>query len=178
MTMFTRNDKEPTGKPMTSDRHDAPAAAPADARPSTPRPAPPPASASPSMSVISKALKITGQLESTEDIQIEGEVEGDVRAANVKVGANARVKGTVYGDQVEIAGSVDGRIEARRVVLTATAHMSGDVVHQDIKIDSGAFIDGHCKPEFGKNAKNVQQLHKASVVVTPAPEKTSETATR
>lgn len=175
MTMFTRNDKDPTGKPVTSERHDTPAATPADARPSTPRPAAPPPSASPSMSVISKALKITGQLESTEDIQIEGEVEGDVRAANVKVGANARVKGTVYGDQVEIAGSVDGRIEARRVVLTATAHMSGDVVHQDIKIDSGAFIDGHCKPEFGKNAaKNVQQLHKASVVVTPAPEKTGE----
>ena len=103
-------------------------------------------------SVISKALKITGQLESTEDIQIDGEIDGDVRGVNVKVGSGARIKGTVYGETVELAGSVDGKIEAKKVMLTGTSHMSGDVIHQDIKIESGAFIDGHLKPEFGKTA--------------------------
>lgn len=103
-----------------------------------------------STSVISKALKITGQLESTENVRIEGEVNGDIRAVNVKVGNNAKVKGNVYGDEVELAGTVEGKIEAKKVVLTRTAHMSGDVIHQDIMIESGAFIDGHCKPEFGK----------------------------
>ena len=102
-------------------------------------------------SVISKALKITGQLESTEDIQIDGEIDGDVRGVGVKIGNNAKVKGNVYGDEVELAGTVEGKIEARKVVLTRTAHMSGDVIHQDITIESGAFIDGHCRPEFGKN---------------------------
>ena len=29
--------------------------------------------------------------------------------------------------------------------------MTGDVLHDEIKIDSGAYIDGHCKPDFGKN---------------------------
>lgn len=104
----------------------------------------------PASSVISKALKITGQLESSEDIQIDGQIDGDVRGVYVKVGQNAKVKGTVYGEEVELAGTVEGRIEAKKVVLASTAHMSGDVVHQDIRIDSGAFIDGHCKPEFGK----------------------------
>ena len=28
--------------------------------------------------------------------------------------------------------------------------MSGDVIHQDITILSGAFIDGHCRPDYGK----------------------------
>jgi len=107
-------------------------------------------SASPSVSVISKALKITGQLESTEDIHIEGEVEGDVRGGSVKVGQTARINGTVYGEEVELSGTVNGRVEARKVVLTSTAHMSGDIVHQDIRIDSGAYIDGHCRPEYGK----------------------------
>lgn len=103
-----------------------------------------------STSVISKALKITGQLESTENVRIEGEVDGDIRAVNVKVGSNAKVKGNVYGEEVELSGTVDGKIEAKKVVLTRTAHMSGDVIHQDITIESGAFIDGHCRPEFGK----------------------------
>ncbi len=104
------------------------------------------------MSIISRALKITGQLESTEDIQIDGEIEGDVRGVSVKVGSGAKIKGAVYGEQVELAGTVEGKIEAKKVVLTSTAHMSGDVVHQDLKIDSGAYIDGHCRPDFGKTA--------------------------
>jgi cytoskeletal protein CcmA (bactofilin family) len=103
------------------------------------------------VSVISKALKITGQLESTEDIRIDGEVNGDVRAVSVTVGNNAKVKGNVYGESVELAGTVEGKIEAKKVVLNGTARMTGDVVHQDIKIESGAFIDGHLKPEFGKS---------------------------
>jgi cytoskeletal protein CcmA (bactofilin family) len=122
----------------------------------------------PMTSVISKALKITGQLESSEDIQIDGQIDGDVRGVFVKVGSNAKVKGTVYGDQVELAGTVEGKIEAKKVVLAATAHMSGDVVHQDIRIESGAFIDGHCKPDFGKTDAKSAAPKPASVVRTAA----------
>lgn len=157
MSVFTRN--EPTPVPATPLREKA-----AEVPPQAPQPepkrvqasaqvissAPASSSAGPGVSVISKALKITGQLESTEDIQIEGEIDGDVRGVSVKVGQNAKVKGAVYGDQVEVSGTVEGKIEAKKVVLTSTAHMSGDVIHQDIAIQSGAFIDGHCKPEFGK----------------------------
>ena len=104
-------------------------------------------------SVISKALKITGELESTEDIQIDGQIDGDVRGVGVKIGQNARVKGTVYGEDVELAGTIEGRIEAKKVVLAGTARMTGDVCHQDIKIESGAYINGSLKPELGKDAK-------------------------
>jgi len=112
------------------------------------------AASSGGVSVISKALKITGQLESTEDIRIDGEVNGDVRAVSVTVGNNAKVKGNVYGDTVELAGTVEGKIEAKKVALNGTARMTGDVVHQDIRIESGAFIDGHLKPEYGKDTKS------------------------
>ncbi|HJS46237.1 MAG TPA: polymer-forming cytoskeletal protein [Rhizomicrobium sp.] len=102
-------------------------------------------------SVISKALKITGQLESTEDIQIDGEIDGDVRGVGVKIGQNAKVKGTVYGEEVELAGAIEGKIEAKKVILTGTARMTGDVVHQDIRIESGAYVSGNLKPEIGKS---------------------------
>lgn len=160
MTMFTRNDKP--SDTATGTTTAAPSGIPASS-PAAPEVKRPQAAAQPmpgtsygqphNVSVISKALKITGQLESTEDIRIDGEVDGDVRAASVTVGSNARVKGTVYGETVELAGTVDGKIEAKKVVLMSTARMSGDVVHQDIKIESGAFIDGHLKPEFGKEPK-------------------------
>lgn len=115
------------------------------------------------LSIISKALKITGQLESSENIQIDGNVEGDVRALSVKIGSGAVVKGSVQGESVELSGAVEGKIEAKKVVLTETARMSGDVIHQDIQINSGAFIDGHCRPEFGKgDAQKLHPLHAAA----------------
>lgn len=159
MTMFTRNDKmpEPGARPTapsSSDKPEATAPAPVTEvrRPQeTPHPVPHLSAVhSQSTSVISKALKITGQLESTENIQIDGEIEGDVRGVSVKVGHSAKVRGAVYGEEVELSGTVEGKIEAKKVVLTSSAHMSGDVIHQDITIQSGAYIAGHCRPEFGK----------------------------
>ena len=157
MTMFSRNEKTP--EPATASKPVA-SATPINTAPPAPQPAavetrraPAPVAVSngpPSVSVISKALKITGQLESTEDIHIEGEVDGDIRGRGVKIGQNAKVKGTVYGEEIEVAGTVLGKVEARKVLIASTGHMSGDVIHQDIRIDSGAYIDGHCRPEYGK----------------------------
>ncbi|HEX3664447.1 MAG TPA: polymer-forming cytoskeletal protein [Rhizomicrobium sp.] len=177
MTMFSRNDKMP--EPTTAAKPAA-TAAPINTTPnSAPQPAPAPVearrvSSSPaahggtqSVSVISKALKITGQLESTEDIHIEGEVDGDIRGVGVKIGHNAKVKGTVYGEQVEVAGTVIGKVEARKVVIASTGHMSGDVIHLDIRIDSGAYIDGHCRPEYGKPDGKAHAIQKPAAAPAP-----------
>ncbi|HXR95347.1 MAG TPA: polymer-forming cytoskeletal protein [Rhizomicrobium sp.] len=115
-------------------------------------------------SVISKALKITGELESTEDIQIDGQIEGDVRGVGVKIGQNAKVKGTVYGDDVELAGTVEGKIEAKKVLISGTARMTGDIWHQDIKVESGAYINGSLKPELGKS--DAKQAPKPATATT------------
>jgi cytoskeletal protein CcmA (bactofilin family) len=157
MSVFNRNEKE-AGNTMPGGEK------PRDAAPVTATAAPvKPVQASvqpmgaavetpktPGVSVISKALRITGQLESTEDIRIDGEVDGDIHGVSVTVGAGAKVKGSVYGQTVELAGTIEGKIEAKKVVLTSTAHMAGDVIHQDIRIESGAYIDGHCRPGSNK----------------------------
>ena len=115
-------------------------------------------------SVISKALKITGELESTEDIQIDGQIEGDVRGVGVKIGQNAKVRGTVYGDEVELAGTIEGKIEAKKVFLAGTARMTGDVWHQEIRVEAGAYINGNLKPELGKS--DVKPVPKPAAVTT------------
>jgi cytoskeletal protein CcmA (bactofilin family) len=128
-------------------------------------------------SVISKALKITGELESTEDIQIDGQIEGDVHGVGVKIGQNAKVKGTVYGDDVELAGTIEGKIESKKVILAATAHMTGDIWHQDIKIESGAYINGSLKPELGKSdAKPASKQAGATASVVAPVSKDNATA--
>ena len=169
MTMFTRQDK--VSDPSTD--HEAQGAravetyAPSNG--ALPRPVSSVQSAAAGAlqnaapSMISKALKITGQLESSEDIQVDGNIEGDIRALSVKVGSGANVKGSVYGETVELSGTVNGKIEAKNVVLTATARMCGDVIHENIQIDSGAYLDGHCRPEYGKaEGSKMHPLHVAA----------------
>jgi cytoskeletal protein CcmA (bactofilin family) len=170
MSLFSRNDKsgsstsapqpfetsQATSQPPQPPQPEAEAAIVKPAEPPRPvavsQPSPPPVKTGAHMpSVISKALKIKGQLESSEDIQIDGDIEGDVRGVNVKIGQNAKVKGTVYGEDIELAGTIEGKIESKKVVLTGTARMTGDILHQDIKIESGAFISGNLKPEYGKS---------------------------
>ena len=159
MSMFNRNEKESnTGAAVGEKPSDVVTPAPVAVAATVVRPPQP--SVQPVVevaavkntgpSVISKALKITGQLESTEDIRIDGEVDGDIHGVSVIVGSGAKVKGSVYGQTVELAGTIEGKIEAKKVILTSTAHMSGDVIHQDIRIESGAYIDGHCRPGTNK----------------------------
>ena len=169
MTLFNRNDKagDAAARPQASTaqpqatppraENAAPKSAEAEpvlavaiAKPSSISTSTPTKAGASMASVISKALKITGELESTEDIQIDGQIEGDVRGVGVKIGQNAKVKGTVYGDEVELAGTIEGRIESKKVILAGTARMTGDIWHQEIKIESGAYISGNLKPDLGK----------------------------
>ncbi len=165
MSMFNRNEKDANPSAAASEKPIAVTPAPVAAAPKPAQPvvhaAPDPSPArNAGPSVISKALKITGQLESTEDIRIDGEVEGDIHGVSVTVGSGAKVKGSVYGQTVELAGTIEGKIEAKKVVLTSTAHMSGDVIHQDIKIESGAYIDGHCRPGTNKVDGKIGEVRK------------------
>jgi cytoskeletal protein CcmA (bactofilin family) len=191
MSMFNRNDKSGVSQtdPPKAERPQMPqpqaALQPAESaarKPSGPSAAPaktnpPPTRTGASMaSVISKALKITGELQSTEDIQVDGQIDGDVHGVGVRIGENARVKGTVYGDEVELAGTVEGKIESKKVILAGTARMTGDIWHQDIKIESGAYIDGSLKPAMGKpDAKPASRPVAAGASVISPPGKDNVT---
>lgn len=101
-------------------------------------------------SVISASLKVTGNLETDAELQVDGTVEGDVRGRVVTIGEGANILGSVYGETVNVAGTINGKIEARTVMIGKTAHTTGDIIHQSLQIEAGAFVDGHCRPEFGK----------------------------
>ena len=170
MSVFNRNEKD-AGNNMAGGEK------PRDAAPVTAAPTKPvqasvqtlgavDAPKSTGVSVISKALRITGQLESTEDIRIDGEVDGDIHGVSVTVGPGAKVKGSVYGQTVELAGTIEGKIEAKKVVLTSSAHMAGDVIHQDIRIESGAYIDGHCRPGTNKLDNKPAEVKKVQVAAS------------
>lgn len=96
-------------------------------------------------SIISTDLKVTGNVASEGDIQLDGSVEGDVRSRSLTIGAAAKVKGEVIAESVEIKGTVTGQIRARSVSLAKTAKVIGDIEHETLAIEAGAWLEGHCK---------------------------------
>ncbi len=96
----------------------------------------------PPASVLSADLLITGNIKTTGDINVEGQVEGDVRAHLLTVGEGATVKGEVVADDVVVNGRVVGRVRGLKVRLTSTARVEGDIIHKTIAIESGAHFEG------------------------------------
>ena len=98
--------------------------------------------AKPPASILSADLTVKGNLKTTGDIQIEGNVEGDIRAHLLTVGESAVIKGEVMADDVVVNGRVVGRVRGLKVRLTATARVEGDIIHKTIAIESGAHFEG------------------------------------
>lgn len=96
-------------------------------------------------SIVSANLRVTGDLESEGDIQIDGHVEGDVRSNSVTVGEHAVVCGAIVSQRVHVAGTVKGQINGKTVELTRSAKVTGDIMHESLAIEAGAFIQGLCR---------------------------------
>lgn len=93
-------------------------------------------------SVIGPDLVITGNLVSKGEMQVDGEVQGDIRATNLIVGERARITGTVVAEEAVIRGQVMGSIRSRRVMLQSTSRVEGDIYHQSLAIEQGAYFEG------------------------------------
>jgi cytoskeletal protein CcmA (bactofilin family) len=98
--------------------------------------------AKPPASTLSADLHITGNLKTTGDIQVEGTVEGDIRAHLLTIGETATIKGEVIADDVVVNGRIVGRVRGLKVRLTSTARVEGDIIHKTIAIESGAHFEG------------------------------------
>lgn len=93
-------------------------------------------------SVLAADLTVTGNIRTQGDIQVEGTIEGDIRAHLLTVGESATIRGEIVAEEVVVNGRVVGRVRGLKVRLTATARVEGDIIHKTIAIESGAHFEG------------------------------------
>lgn len=93
-------------------------------------------------SILSRDLRVTGNLSSSGDMQVDGIVEGDVKSRTLTLGETGAVTGTVEAEQARICGSITGKLVARSVELSRTAKIFGDIIHQTLSIEAGAKVEG------------------------------------
>ena len=104
-------------------------------------------------SVIGNDLKIIGQglrIISRGILQVDGEIEGDVLAAEIIVGEKGQVTGMVAGQQVVIRGTVSGVICGKTVALQASSQVDGDVHHMSFAVEQGAQFEGRSRRAKGE----------------------------
>ncbi len=94
---------------------------------------------------IGKSVSIKGELSGSEDIYVDGEVDGSIQLSgnSLTIGPNGRVHANVSAKSVTVGGSLEGNIQAtERTELRKTAVVNGDVQTQRIAIEEGAYFKG------------------------------------
>jgi cytoskeletal protein CcmA (bactofilin family) len=95
-------------------------------------------------SILGHDLVITGDIIAEGEVQIEGRVEGNIKATSLTIGEQGSVNGTIKAGTVVVRGKVSGKITASRVEMLDTANVTADVVQDSLTIANGAFFDGKC----------------------------------
>ena len=95
--------------------------------------------------LIGRSVVIKGELDGSEDLTIEGQVEGkiELRDHTLTVGQNGRIKAQVFAKAVVILGELVGNVNASETVdIRDKGSVDGDIVAPRVAIAEGAHFRG------------------------------------
>jgi len=123
---------------------------------------------------IGKSVIVKGELSGSEDLYLDGEVEGSIelRGHNLTIGPNGRVRANVQAKDIVVHGKVDGNVRGTdRVELKKSAVLNGDISTQRIVIEDGAFFKGAIdiqKADKGTGGEAKREHAAAAAAAVPA----------
>ena len=136
---------------------------------------------------IGKSVVIKGELNGSEDLTIEGQVEGkiELRQNVLTIGANGKIKAQVFAKSVIILGEVTGNVSASdKVDIRDNGSVDGDITAPRVAIAEGAHFRGSIDMQRAgankagdKPAENKTE-QKPVAAATPAAQPTPAAATR
>jgi cytoskeletal protein CcmA (bactofilin family) len=126
---------------------------------------------------IGKSVVIKGELNGSEDLTIEGQVEGkiELRQNILTIGPNGRIKAQVFAKAVIILGEVTGNVTAtEKVDIRDNGSVDGDIASPRVAIAEGAHFRGSIDMQKagGKTAEK-SDAKPATQATTPAAAQTT-----
>ncbi|TYC90136.1 polymer-forming cytoskeletal protein [Novosphingobium sp. BW1] len=103
----------------------------------------PRSSGSSTFSVLGSDTLITGDIEASADLHIDGRVTGDITCAALVQGVDSEITGAIKAD------SVRGTVAAREIVILVLGKIEGDVAYDTLTVEQGARIEGRLAPNGG-----------------------------
>jgi cytoskeletal protein CcmA (bactofilin family) len=166
--MWKKEDAKPQNVPDPAVTPAPASSAPIASTFATPKSAAPLASGAPaaarSGASISQGIRIKGEVTGSEDLYVDGQVEGKLNLTNgaLTIGPNGVVKADVDAREVFVSGRVDGNIVGHdKIQLRSTGQVSGEVRTERLAIDEGASLRG--KVEAGKVPPKIAEVRAAMV---------------
>jgi cytoskeletal protein CcmA (bactofilin family) len=118
---------------------------------------------------IGKSVVIKGELNGSEDLTIEGHVEGTIQLKEhvLTIGPNGRIKAQVFAKSVIVLGEVTGNVTASdKVDIRDNGSVDGDIVSPRVAIAEGAHFRGSVDMQRKGNAQ--PQAAKPAAAAAPA----------
>jgi len=94
---------------------------------------------------IGKSVVVKGELSGSENLYLDGEVEGSIelREHHLTIGPHGKVRASVHARDVVVHGQLNGNVHGtERVELKKSAVLTGDIVTKRIVIEDGAVFKG------------------------------------
>lgn len=130
-----------------------------------------------SIGTIGKSVVIKGELSASEDLTVEGRVEGKVELKQnvLTIGDNGRIEAAIFAKAVIVQGEVRGDITAsEKIDIRDKGKVDGNLISPRVAIADGAEFRGSIdmqRPGGGKPAdtKPAADASKPAVPAAPAP---------
>jgi cytoskeletal protein CcmA (bactofilin family) len=119
---------------------------------------------------IGKSVVIKGELNGSEDLTIEGHVEGkiELRENVLTIGPNGRIKAELFAKAVVVLGEVIGNVSATdKVDIRENGSVEGDITSPRVAIAEGAHFRGSV--DMANKGKAAAGPRPADVKAQPAP---------
>src|SRR5438128_10924613 len=123
---------------------------------------------------IGKSIVINGELSGSEDLTIEGRVDGKIELRDhvLTVGSNGKIKAQVSAKAIVVLGQVTGNLNAtEKVDIKESGSVEGDIVAPRVAIADGS----HFKGSIDMQKKDHPEK---AVGAFPKPEKTPKPETK
>jgi len=97
-----------------------------------------------STSVLSEKIKIEGEIQGDEDLNVECHFKGSIKlTGNIFISQSGVVEADIEADTVVIQGKISGNVIARKqLVIQSSGQLIGDCTAKSIDIKEGAVFDG------------------------------------
>jgi cytoskeletal protein CcmA (bactofilin family) len=120
---------------------------------------------------IGKSVVIKGELNGSEDLTIEGHVEGTIQLRDhvLTIGPNGRIKAQVFAKSVIVLGEVTGNVSASdKVDIRENGSVDGDLIAPRVAIAEGAHFRGSVDMQRKGGAAQPGQAQTQTNVATQA----------
>ena len=166
----------PDEKPVSSNPSPQPMPSTVSVPVMTPRPAEPAKAVEPFRADVAahigKSVVVKGELSGSEDLYLDGEVEGtiELRDHSLVVGPNGRIRANISAREVIVHGKAEGNVTCtERVELKKSCVLVGDITTQRIVIEDGAFFKGSVDLHRESKPEPRKAMTAAAAAPSPSP---------